>query len=181
MSPAINHGHLVDPFVDLAVPDPSPQQNETSVTTPDLLEFASYGMPWTTTNRWAALVLGGLEEFVATFLANDRNKYGSYLTNRIPKMAVYESIIGFSAVQALGWLLFKIFEGCTSFEVRILQILISNLTVRTILVQSCIVSANVVYRSSLSRGPLPTELWLLLPVHVRIIRLERRYMLGLCP
>ncbi|KAF5676590.1 nb-arc domain-containing protein [Fusarium heterosporum] len=131
-----------DPFADITVPENNPlgheQASETSPGnngrgsgTRSLLDFVSYGMPWTTDNRLEALALGGLSELLASVIAKDRNRHSGYFTSRVFKTAFYECLLGVSIGQALGWLVFKIFQGSTGFEMRILQILVSNITVRS--------------------------------------------------
>ena len=73
--------------------------------------------------------LGGLQELLASWLAHDRNKDGSYLTSRVPKMALYGAFVsaplGHVLISTLQW----IFRGRTSLKAKILQILASNLIV----------------------------------------------------
>lgn len=74
--------------------------------------------------------LSGLQEILASWIAQDRSKNGHYFTARVPKMAIYGAFIS----APLGHLLIKIlqglFAGTTSVKAKILQILISNLIVR---------------------------------------------------
>ncbi len=73
--------------------------------------------------------LSGLQEVLASWIAQDRSKNGHYFTARVPKMAIYGAFIS----APLGHLLIKIlqglFAGTTSVKAKILQILISNLIV----------------------------------------------------
>lgn len=111
-------------------------------------------MPWVINDRLEALVLGGVQEFVASWLAKDRNQYCSYFTGRIPKMAFYNCFVGVPIGEALGWLVFKLFEGCTSLEAQLLQIVISNITVRSGPPHPARLALLInIYRLCLSRGP----------------------------
>ena len=73
--------------------------------------------------------LSGLQEVLASWIAQDRNKNGHYFTSRVPKMAVYGAFIS----APMGHLLIKILQGLfknrTSLKAKILQILVSNLIV----------------------------------------------------
>ena len=76
--------------------------------------------------------LAGAQELIASWLAKDRNKHGHYFTSRVPKMAAYGALISAPMGHVLIWFLQKIFEGKTSLKAKILQILASNLIVRTL-------------------------------------------------
>jgi len=73
--------------------------------------------------------LAGLQEFLASWLAKDRNKHGNYFTSRVPKMAAYGALVSAPLGHFLIWLLQKAFKGRTSLRAKILQILVSNLVV----------------------------------------------------
>lgn len=74
--------------------------------------------------------LHGLQELIASILAKDRPKHGTYFTPRVPKMALYGSIISAPLGHVLVSLLQKAFAGKTSTKAKILQIVVSNLIVR---------------------------------------------------
>ena len=74
--------------------------------------------------------LGGAQELLASWMAKDRNKDGSYLTSRVPKMAAYGAFISAPLGHVLISILQKVFAGRTSLKAKIMQILVSNLVVR---------------------------------------------------
>jgi len=73
--------------------------------------------------------LSGLQEFLASWIAKDRNKDGSYLTARVPKMAAYGAFISAPMGHILISILQRAFAGRTSLKAKVLQILASNLIV----------------------------------------------------
>jgi len=75
--------------------------------------------------------LAGAQELLASWLAKDRNKHGHYFTSRVPKMAAYGALVSAPIGHVLIWALQKVFKGRTSLKAKILQILASNLIVRT--------------------------------------------------
>jgi len=75
--------------------------------------------------------LSGAQEFLASWIAKDRNKDGHYFTSRVPKMAAYGAFISAPMGHILISILQKIFAGRTSLKAKILQILVSNLVVST--------------------------------------------------
>ncbi|KAI1398465.1 integral membrane protein [Hypoxylon fuscum] len=89
------------------------------------------------TKMLTAGTLAGLQEFLASWLAKDRNKHGNYFTARVPKMAAYGALVSAPLGHFLIWCLQKTFKGRTSLRSKILQILVSNLIVAPI--------QNVVY------------------------------------
>jgi hypothetical protein len=76
--------------------------------------------------------LSALQEVLASVIAGDRNKHGSYLTPRVPKMAIYGSLISAPLGHLLVTMLQKGFQGKTSTRAKIGQILVSNLLVSPI-------------------------------------------------
>jgi hypothetical protein len=76
--------------------------------------------------------LAGLQEFLASWLAKDRNKHGNYFTSRVPKMAAYGALISAPLGHFLIWCLQKTFKNRTSLRAKILQILVSNLIIAPI-------------------------------------------------
>lgn len=76
--------------------------------------------------------LAGLQEFLASWIAHDRNKAGGYFTSRVPKMAIYGSFISAPLGHVLISILQKVFQGRTSLKSKILQILASNLIISPI-------------------------------------------------
>lgn len=76
--------------------------------------------------------LHGLQELLASIIAKDRPKHGTYLTPRVPKMALYGSIISAPLGHILVTLLQKAFAGKTSTKAKVLQIIVSNLIVSPI-------------------------------------------------
>lgn len=73
--------------------------------------------------------LAGLQEFLASWIAKDRNKSGGYFTSRIPKMALYGAFISAPLGHVMISILQKMFAGRTSLRAKILQIIVSNLVV----------------------------------------------------
>jgi hypothetical protein len=81
------------------------------------------------TKMLTAGTLAGAQEFIASWLAKDRNKHGNYFTSRVPKMALYGALVSAPIGHFLIWMLQKVFAGRTSLRSKILQILASNLIV----------------------------------------------------
>jgi hypothetical protein len=75
--------------------------------------------------------LAGAQELIASFLAKDRNKHGNYFTSRVPKMAAYGAFVSAPMGHVMIWMLQKVFANRTSLKSKILQILASNLIVRS--------------------------------------------------
>src|SRR5436190_22586158 len=75
--------------------------------------------------------LFALQEFLASWIANDRGKHGYYFNSRIPKMALYGVFISAPLGHFLIGMLQWVFAGRTSLKAKILQILTSNLIVRS--------------------------------------------------
>ncbi|KAI9686180.1 MAG: hypothetical protein M1822_003835 [Bathelium mastoideum] len=73
--------------------------------------------------------LAGLQEILASWIANDRNRDGHYFTSRIPKMAIYGAFISAPLGHLLINILQKLFSGRSSVRAKILQIVVSNLIV----------------------------------------------------
>lgn len=76
--------------------------------------------------------LSSLQEVLASYIAGDRSRHGSYFTPRVPKMAVYGSLISAPLGHILVTALQKAFAGRTSTRAKVLQILVSNLIVSPI-------------------------------------------------
>jgi len=76
--------------------------------------------------------LAALQEFLASWIAKDRNKSGHYFTSRVPKMAVYGAFISAPLGHVMISLLQKAFRGRTSLKSKILQIIVSNLIISPI-------------------------------------------------
>ncbi|KAI1824839.1 hypothetical protein F4861DRAFT_538674 [Xylaria intraflava] len=77
-------------------------------------------------------VLAGFQEFLASWIARDRNKHGHYFTSRVPKMAAYGALVSAPLGHFLIWLLQKAFKGRTSLRAKIIQILVSNFVIAPI-------------------------------------------------
>ena len=75
--------------------------------------------------------LAALQEFLASWIAKDRNKHGHYFTSRVPKMAIYGAFISAPLGHVMISLLQRLFAGRTSLRAKILQIIVSNLVVRS--------------------------------------------------
>lgn len=75
--------------------------------------------------------LSATQELLASWIAKDRNRHGSYFTSRVPKMAAYGAFIAAPLGHVLISILQKLFSGRTSLKAKILQIIVSNLVVRT--------------------------------------------------
>ena len=73
--------------------------------------------------------LAALQEFLASWIAKDRNKSGHYFTSRVPKMAIYGALISAPLGHVVISLLQKTFAGRTSLKSKLLQIVVSNLLV----------------------------------------------------
>lgn len=78
--------------------------------------------------------LAGLQELIASWLAHDRSKHGHYFSSRVPKMMAYGALISAPLGHALIGMLQWLFSNRTSLKAKILQILISNLVVRIMLI-----------------------------------------------
>ncbi|KAF8425193.1 hypothetical protein EV426DRAFT_632526 [Tirmania nivea] len=76
--------------------------------------------------------LHGLQELLASIIAKDRPRNGTYLTTRVPNMALYGSLISAPLGHVLVTLLQKAFAGKTSTKAKVLQIIVSNLIVSPI-------------------------------------------------
>lgn len=86
--------------------------------------------------------LSALQEFLASWIAKDRNKHGHYFTSRVPKMAVYGAFISAPLGHVMISILQKLFAGRTSLKSKILQIIVSNLVISPI--------QNVIYLTSMA-------------------------------
>jgi hypothetical protein len=75
-------------------------------------------------------LLSGLQEVLASWIANDVSKHGHYFSARVPKMTLYGMFISAPLGHLLVGILQKVFAGRTSLKAKILQILASNLIVR---------------------------------------------------
>ncbi|KAH6603571.1 integral membrane [Trichoderma cornu-damae] len=84
------------------------------------------------TKMLTAGTLAGAQEFLASWLAKDRNKHGNYFTSRVPKMAAYGALVSAPLGHFLIWLLQKLFKGRVSLRAKIIQIVISNLVIAPI-------------------------------------------------
>ncbi|KAJ4424117.1 hypothetical protein N0V82_001165 [Gnomoniopsis sp. IMI 355080] len=84
------------------------------------------------TKMLTAGTLSGAQEFIASYLAKDRNANGHYFTSRVPKMAAYGAFVSAPLGSLLIYLLQKVFKGRTSLRAKILQILVSNLIIAPI-------------------------------------------------
>lgn len=73
--------------------------------------------------------LAGLQEVLASWIAQDRNRNGHYFTSRVPKMAVYGALISAPLGHLLINILQFLFAGRTCLKAKIMQILVSNLIV----------------------------------------------------
>ncbi|RHZ43956.1 Mpv17/PMP22 family protein [Aspergillus thermomutatus] len=87
-------------------------------------------------------LLSGLQEFLASWIANDVSKHGHYFSARVPKMTLYGMFISAPLGHLLVGILQKVFAGRTSLKAKILQILASNLIVSPI--------QNAVYLTSMA-------------------------------
>ena len=75
--------------------------------------------------------LAAAQEVLASWIAHDKSKHGHYVSSRVPKMAVYGAFISAPLGHVLISILQKLFAGRTSLKAKILQILVSNLIVRS--------------------------------------------------
>jgi len=73
--------------------------------------------------------LSALQELLASVIARDKPKHGTYLTPRVPKMALYGALVSAPLGHLLITILQKLFEGRTSVKSKILQIIVSNIFV----------------------------------------------------
>ena len=69
------------------------------------------------------------QELLASWIAKDRNRDGSYFTARVPKMAAYGAFVSAPLGHVLIRILQKVFSGRKSLKAKVLQILFSNLIV----------------------------------------------------
>lgn len=77
-------------------------------------------------------VLSGLQEVLASWIAQDRNKHGHYFTSRVPKMAIYGALISAPLGHFMIKLLQFLFATRTSLTSKIMQIVVSNLVIAPI-------------------------------------------------
>ena len=75
--------------------------------------------------------LAALQELIASWLAHDRSKHGHYFSSRIVKMAAYGAFVSAPIGHLLISLLQRTFANRTSLRAKILQIIVSNLIVRS--------------------------------------------------
>lgn len=73
--------------------------------------------------------LAGLQEVLASWIAQDRNKNGHYFTSRVPKMAAYGALVSAPLGHFMIKLLQFLFANRTSLKAKIMQIVVSNLIV----------------------------------------------------
>ncbi|KAF3280782.1 hypothetical protein TWF970_002476 [Orbilia oligospora] len=85
--------------------------------------------------------LSALQELLASLIAGDK-KHGSYLTPRVPMMAIYGAFISAPLGHLLINVLQRAFRNRSSTRAKILQILVSNFIVAPI--------QNVVYLASMA-------------------------------
>lgn len=85
-------------------------------------------------------VLSALQEFLASWIAQDVSKHGHYFSHRVPKMSLYGMFVSAPLGHFLVGILQKLFAGRTSLKAKILQIIFSNLIVRHILHHICFLS-----------------------------------------
>lgn len=76
--------------------------------------------------------LSALQEVLASVIARDKTRNGSYLSPRVPKMAIYGALISAPLGHILVTLLQRTFAGRTSKKSKIGQIAVSNLIVSPI-------------------------------------------------
>ena len=76
-------------------------------------------------------VLSAAQEYLASWIANDVSRNGHYFSARVPKMLLYGMFVAAPLGHFLVGILQKIFAGRTSLKAKILQILFSNLIVRS--------------------------------------------------
>jgi hypothetical protein len=111
------------------------------------------------TKMLTAGTLAGLQEFLASWLAKDRNKHNNYFTSRVPKMAAYGALVSAPLGHVLIWALQKTFQGRTSLRSKILQILASNLIVCCPSTTLPLIFANTFRRSLPSRTASISSPW----------------------
>ncbi|KAI1077266.1 Alpha/Beta hydrolase protein [Whalleya microplaca] len=100
-----------------------------SENSPDLLDFALYSMPLTVSSLPQSAILAALQESAASWLARDRNKYGNYLTSRVPKASLGASIMGVPFAQLLFWILRQMFASYTPVSAKVVRLLFANLII----------------------------------------------------
>jgi hypothetical protein len=84
------------------------------------------------TKMVTAGILAGAQEYLASWLAEDINEKGSYMTSRVPKMIAYGSLVSAPLGHLLIWCLQRAFRGRTSVRAKVTQILVSNLVMAPI-------------------------------------------------
>ena len=75
--------------------------------------------------------LAALQEVLASYIARDGGKHGHYLNSRVPKMAAYGAFVSAPLGHVLIAVLQRLFKNRTSLTAKVLQILVSNLIVRS--------------------------------------------------
>ena len=96
--------------------------------------------------------LAGLQEALASWIARDSSKNGHYISSRVPKMAAYGAFISAPLGHLLISILQRMFSGRTSLRAKILQILFSNLIVR-----SCQINDHSIQRVLMCPIDLPNS------------------------
>ncbi|KAF2863140.1 hypothetical protein K470DRAFT_211268 [Piedraia hortae CBS 480.64] len=86
--------------------------------------------------------LAALQEFLASWIAKDRNKHGHYFTSRVPKMAIYGAFISAPLGHIMISILQRMFAGKKTLRAKIMQIVVSNLIISPI--------QNIVYLTSMA-------------------------------
>ena len=73
--------------------------------------------------------LAAVEELVASWIAQDRNRNGHYFTSRVPKMFLYGGLVAAPMAALMTRILNWMFKNATGTRAKIFEILISNLIV----------------------------------------------------
>lgn len=76
--------------------------------------------------------LAGLQELLASWIAQDRSQTGNYFTSRVPKMALYGALVSAPMGHFFVKLIHFLFAHRTSLKAKIFQILFSNLIVSSL-------------------------------------------------
>lgn len=88
--------------------------------------------------------LNAIQEIAASFLAGEKTKEGSYISERVPKMMIYGAFVSAPISHVLVTTLQKLFEGRTTPRDKLLQIIASLMIVSPIQNSAFLVSMAII-------------------------------------
>lgn len=88
--------------------------------------------------------LNAIQEILASYLAGEKSKNGSYVSDRVPKMMIYGAFVSAPLGHFLVTTLQKAFEGRTTPRDKLLQIIASNLIVSPIQNSAFLISMAII-------------------------------------